>query len=305
MPSIKQLNDKIKVFNDFKKVVNIQKIVVMKEIVERKKVVNQAKFRNDMFNNLILDMQKKFGVFDPSMFSPSGSKVPIDRDLHFLIGPQGMGGFSDYSNQLILEYIKKNHKKEDLNVVIGTELAKLLAKHEINVLHVMDDKESDDVALFKRVSFQVLRAFKDLMFTNTDMLFLNSGTKKIESYPIFPFNKEKVVLEEGTYSVDEDILSILERINLFTADWQEDLSTVAEYLSSLAIEMKTYSIMVQHRLSAKLRELQSLDDKEKNIDEEISRVVLMSQRVRKENVTNELLTNATAFAALTAEEEEE
>ncbi len=305
MASLRQLNDKIKTFNDFKKVVNIQKVVVMKEIAEWKKVVNQAKFRNNIFNNLILDIQKKFHIYDSAFFSNDKNSVPVDRDLHFLIGPKGMGGFTDYANKLILEFIKKNHKPEDVYVVIGTELAKLLNKEEINILHVMDHKKTDDIALFKRISFQVLRAFKDLMFKHTDLLFLNSGTKQVEHYPIFPFNKKKVDLSKGEFKTDNETLNIINGIKLTTVEWQKDLSAVSEHMLSLAIEMKTYSIMVEHKLSAKLRELQSLEDKEKNINEEIASIVLMAQRVRKENVTNELLTNATAFAALSEEEEEE
>ncbi|MCP4336412.1 MAG: hypothetical protein GY679_01015 [Mycoplasma sp.] len=305
MASLKQLNDKIKTFNDFKKVVNIQKVVVMKDISELKKVVNQAKFRNAIFNNLIIDMQKKFNIYDPAVFSTKRNIVPENKDLHFIIGTKGAGSFSKYSGKLILEYIKKNHKPNDINVVVGEELGKLLKRNNLKVLNVMEDKYLGNIILFKNISFQVLSAFQDLMFKKTDLLFLNSVSKKVESYSIFPLNKKKVDLSNFRSQVDESDFKIIKGIKLNSTELQKDLSTVAEHLSALTIEMKIYSFIIEYKLSTKLRELQSLEDKEKNIDEEISKIVLISQRVRKENITNELLTNATAFAALNVEEEEE
>ena len=305
MASLKQLADKIKTFQDFSKVVNIQKIVVMKEIAEQKKIIKQLDFRDMLFSNLIIDLHKKHGAFDKSFFSSKKPRVPFIRDLHFIMSSSTHGSVGEYSNKLIIDFIKKNHKPEDIYVVVGKNLGDMLKKKKYNVINVMMDASMETNDTYERIAAQVLRGYRDLMFVRSTFSFFDMASKQITEMKLFPFAKEKREFDKTNMTEFAIENVVVEDMKLSKITWLRDLDLVSQKIAQFAIREKSFYIMTKYRLSAKLRELQALDDKEKNILEEITMVKLKMQRVRQESVTNELLTNAVAFGALNALEEED
>lgn len=305
MASLKQLADKIKTFQDFSKVVNIQKIVVMKEIVEQKKIIKQLDFRDMLFSNLIIDLHKKHNAFDKSFFSTKKPRVPKVRDLHFIMSTETGNSVGEYSNKLIVDFAKKNHKPEDIYIVIGKALGDMLKKAQFNVINVMMDASIESNSTYERIAAQVLRGYRDLMFVRSTFSFFDIASKQITEMELFPFKKEKREFDKtdmADFSIEN---KIVKQMKLSKVVWLRDLDLVSQKIAKFAIREKSFYIMTKYRLSSKLRELQALDDKEKNILEEIVFVRLKMQRVRQESVTNELLTNAVAFGAINDLEEED
>ncbi len=305
MASLRQLANQIKTFNDFKKVINIQKIVVMKEIAERQKVIAQAQLRSKVFNNFMIELYKKHGAFHSSFFDEKKAGVPVKRNMHFIMSNPTTDRVGEYGNKLILDFIKKNNGPDDVYVVIGHALAKVLRDGGLNIISVIKQEETNSIMIYNRIAFLVLRGYRDLLFVRATFTFLNMITKQVEAKKIFPFDSKKSKVDVSGENEIGSISKFVQSSKLNKVTWLRSLEEASTRIARFAIEMEIYSTMVEYRLSMKMRELQSLDDKEKNIIEEIDIVKLNMQRVRKENVTNELLTNAVAFAALNEEEEED
>lgn len=309
MPSIRQLKDKIKTLNDFKKVVNIQKIASMKEISEIKKVVSQINFRGALFTQYMHDIHKKFGIYEEAMFDKAKSKVPTKRNIHFVMGNPRSDRLGDYSGKLIMEFIEKNHDREDFYVVISKELAEFMISKDLKVIKIMPLVAYNDTTIYQRIAWQIFRGYNDMMFIGATFIYLSMADKQVVETTIFPFDIDQMLEKVKEHSRDFSFLGLADKIyqsvNIKKVNWKRDLNVVSEKIIKLALEMKVYAIIVEYRLSLKMRELQSLDDKEKNILEEQEKIKLLMQRVRKESITNELLTSAVAFGAINKPDEEE
>lgn len=306
MASLRQLQNKVKTFKDFQKVVNIQKIVVMKEIMELKRFVEQASFRRRLFTNQLLDMNKKYRILDPSVFDAKKSNIPVQRDIHFILPNPSDDKLGEYANKLVIEHVKKNHKRNDLYVVVGgVDLDKALKEIGANVIKVMNNVDFDSQDTYARIAFQILRGHSDMLFNKADFIYLNVLEKKVLEETLFPFNTEKhdfTAEEKSRFT--EDMKLILDT-NISKVTFYKDVDAVAKHMLKQSINMQVYSTMINYRIAMCTRELQSLDDKEKNIKAEIELVRLRMQRVRKDNITNELLVNAVAFGTLNAKEDDD
>ena len=300
MASLKQLKDKIKTFNDFTKVVNIQKIAVMKEIGEIKKVIDQSFYRKIIFNNYLIDIQKKHKLFDTSIFNSEKAKIPNKRNMHFVLGNPKSDKLGEYGNKLLAEHIKNNYSiKEDLFVAIGETLSEHLMSQGINVVKTVPlGSDLASSIIYQRISWQLYKGYTDLMFNKANFLYLSLTTKNVEEKNIFPFSDKKQEIDSDNFNSLGETFNIINKVKLSKVVWRKDVSAVAERIFMLAIEMTVYKTIVEYRLSLKTRELQTLDDKEKNIKDEIQKVKLKMQTVRKEGITNELLTSAVAFSVV-------
>ena len=309
MASIRQLADKIKTFEDFSKVVNIQKIVVMKEIIELKKNISQLNFRDILFTNLIIDLHKKHGVYANDMFSDKGNRVPTKRNLYFVLSSNKvMTKDFAYTNKLLVQHIKKNHKEEDIYVVVNKGLAKMLVSEGINVRSSIDANLIDSPSLYTRIAKQVVQGYQDMMYVVSNFIFFDVDTKQITEIPLLPLPKKKRKVEElDNYKASMKNIEnrIIREMNISKAVWMRNLEAVSLKVIEVAIKGKAFYVMTKYLLTTKLRELTSLDDKERNIRDEILEIKLKMQRIRQESVTNELLTNAVAFSVLNEEEEED
>ncbi len=306
MASLRQLQNKVKTFKDFQKVVNIQKIVVMKKIVELKRFVEQASFRRKLFTNQLLEMNKKYHILDPSIFDAKKSNIPVQRDIHFVLPNPSDDKIGEYANKLIVEHVQANHSRNDLYVVVGgVDLDKSLKEIGANVIKVMDSSSIDDQDTYARIAFQILRGHSDMLFRKANFIYLNVIEKKVIEESLFPFDVSRhdfTVDEKSRFT--EDMKMILDT-NINKVTFHKDVDAVAKHMLKQAINMQVYSTMINYRVAMCTRELQSLDDKEKNIQTEIEIIKLRMQRVRKDNITNELLTNAVAFGAINSKEDQD
>lgn len=305
MASLRQLQNKVKTFKDFQKVVNIQKIVVMKEIIELKKYIEQATFRRKLFTNQMLDMNKKYHVLDASIFDIKKSNIPVNRNLHFILPNPSEDKLGNYANRLILEFIKKNHSPADLYVIIGNELDKDLIENGLNVIKVMKNISINDQTLYSRIAFQIMRGHSDMLFNKANFIYLNIIEKKVVEQSLFPFNTQKHEFSQEELSRFTEDMRLMLGTNVGKVTFYKDVEKVSKHMLKQAINMQVYSTMIEYRMAMAMRELQSLDDKEKNIKTEIEMIRLRMQRVRKDNITNELLTNAVAFGAINSKEDED
>lgn len=302
MASIANLKKQVKTLNDFTKVVNIQKIVVMKEISQWQSVIEESRMISHVFSELVYKLNKSYKVLSEDYFAneKKNKKIPIDRDLHFLVEGNIVDNITDYELKVVSEYCKKNNKPEDVYVIIGEKLGEYMIKEGFDVLNVMKSADLNNTMIYSRVAHQILVAYDDLIYNKATFGFLDTTMKAFNSDVIFPIVKEDVKeLPENM----EEYNKIL-NIKPSRTKWVKDYDSVANSLIRTSIESLIYKRIVEYLLAIKRRELQSLDDKEKNILEEIEIVKLKIQRVRKDAVTNELLTNATAFQALSESEEE-
>lgn len=298
MASLRQLQSKVKTFKDFQKVVNIQKIVVMKEIIQWKARIEQAEFRRHLFVNRLIEINNHFHVFDSSIFNTKKTSIPIKRDIHFILVNPPEDKLGDYANKLIVEYCKKNNSPDDIYVIVGNGLDESFRRADLNVIKVMKDAKMEDVEIYARIAFQILRGHSDMLFHRAKFIFLNAIEKRIVEEPLFPFERKIHEFTKEEQDKFTDDMKILLATNVKKVTFYKDIERVANTIISEAINMQVYAITIQYRLAMCMRELQALDDKEKNIQAEIETIKLKMQRVRKDNITNELLTNAVAFGAL-------
>lgn len=305
MASLRQLQNKVKTFKDFQKVVNIQKIVVMKEIAEKKKYIEQAKFRMQVFNNAMLDMNDKYRIYNAGYFDAEKTIIPIHRDLHIILPNPTSDKLGDYGNKLIVEYIQKNHRPDDVYVAIGPELSKFLVSKGINVIKTFEDVAIDSQATYARIAHQIVRGYEDLMFVKASFIYLSVINRQVVQTQLFPFDSKKVEFTTEEKANANQSSQIVLATDFQKSAYFKDVAAVGDHIVHLAIQMKVYWTMIEYRVALAMRELQSLDDKEKNIKSEIELVKLKMQRVRKDSITNELLTNAVAFGAINGKDDEE
>ncbi|WP_161565521.1 MULTISPECIES: F0F1 ATP synthase subunit gamma [unclassified Mycoplasma] len=304
MANLRQLKNRIKTFGEFTRVINIQKIQIIREIGEIKDKIDQINFSYTVFNNYMIDLYRKYNVYEPAMFLVEKSRVPKKRNLYFVMANPSSDRLGKYAHRLINEYISKNHTANDIYVVIGRELADFLTKRGINVAKQMSLQDIDDPSIYRRISWQIYRGYSDLMFVEAQLIYLSAIEQRVVSLSIYPFENKTKKLTKHDWENFGSAISIIEEIDLSKVTWRRDLSSVAERIAKLAIELKVYESMIQYRLSLKTRELQSLEDKENNIKSEVERVQAMMQRVRKENITNELITSAVAFSVIGLEDDQ-
>lgn len=305
MASLRQLQSKVKTFKDFQKVVNIQKIVVMKKIVELKKYVQQANFRRTLFTNELYDINKKYHILDPSVFDSKKTNIPVKRNLYFIMPNPSEDKFGEYANKLILEYVKIRHQPGDLYVIVGRQTDKTLYSAGLNIIKTMDDVSLDDQDLYVRIAFQIMRGHSDMLFHKANFVYLNIIDKRVVEQQLFPLDtgKHEFTSEEKAQFTDD--MDHIVATDITKVSFYKDVEKVAQHILKQSINMKVYSTMIEYRMAMAMRELQALDDKEKNIQSEIENIKLRMQRVRKDNITNELLVNAVAFGALNHKEDDD
>lgn len=305
MASIAILKKQVKTLNDFTKVVNIQKIVVMKEISQWQNVIDESRVISHVFSELVYKLNKSYKVLSEDYFDSNKSKkaikkIPINRDLHFLVEGNVVDNITEYELKVVAEHCEKNNKPDDVYVIIGENLGKYMIKKGFNVFNTMKSSDLNNSMIYSRVAHQILVAYDDLIYNKATFGFLDTTMKAFNSDVIFPIQKDEIKNLPKNMEEYDKILNIKPS----KVKWVKDYDSVANSLIKTSIESLIYKRIVEYLLAIKRRELQSLDDKEKNILEEINLVNLKIQRVRKDAVTNELLTNATAFQALSEKDDE-
>lgn len=301
MASIANLKKKVKTLNDFTKVVNIQKIVVMKEIAQWQKVIEKSDGIKRVFIDLVEKLNKSHKALPNDYFFEEGKKprrIPVPRKLHFIVEGDIRDNISEYELKLVAEYCRLNNKPEDIYVIIGENLGEVMQKEGFKILNVMPTAELSDTLIYSRIAHQLLVSYNDMIHDGATFGFLDTTIKQFNRENIFPLKREVLNMEK----IENEEFAAITKLKVSKTQWYKDYDAVAQSLIKTAIESLVYQKIVEYSLTMKRRELQGLDDKEKNIHEEIGKVKLQMSRVRKDAVTNELLTNATAFAALAGEE---
>ena len=313
MASITELKNRIKILISFAKVVNIQKIVVMKDIAEIKSQISYLTDTHSLILKVLNDIRKhNSSIIDRGLLPTKSSeekikknstKTNIYKKVVFLMETKPIDKYAQYSLKKMVEYSKDINTDETLIIAVGDELERELKKAKIKIYKSFDNKIAFSSLLFGEVSSLTHILYESLIAGEILFMFddVNSPSK-LKEIQLVPFSHDlgaseinKTVIKKGDVNHFNDILS---GINFKKTSFPENIINTLDFLTNMQLANLIKIAFLSYQLNIKNRELYSLDDKEKNIIKEEEVTKLLMQRVRKEKVTNELITTSGAFLNL-------
>lgn len=310
MASITELKNRIKILISFAKVVNIQKIVVMKDIAEIKGQISYLRDTHSLVFKVLSDIRKhNSSIIDRGLLptGPSKNKQKKSKNIYkeviFLMETKPIDKYAQYSLKKMVQYSKDIDTDETLIIAVGDELKRELKKAGIRIYKSFNNKIAFSNLLFNEVSSLTHTLYESLISGKILFMFddVNSPSK-LKEIQLVPFSHDLGASEIDKSAIKMDknnyFNEILSSINFKKTSFPENIINTLDFLTNMQLANLIKIAFLSYQLNIKNRELYSLDDKEKNILKEEEVAKLLMQRVRKEKVTNELITTSGAFLNL-------
>ena len=311
MANLNELKQKVKMYTDFMKIIQIDKIKVSQRIAELKQQIYGASVLVESIKDLKDIISSNKDVFEP--YTSAGAKLfpNKDRTVYFFLETKDNSAVGQYSDKKIYEYIENNVKLGDVIYIIGERLHQhvegemIKSKQDLDDLHLIIDNNGEFHEISTVIAEASLAMYESLFSHNIKVVYDDiKNPANLFEHNVFPFDEsaETVSIDErdvaGMYF--EDIKAVVKDLKKGRVDYGVDITNVKDAILKSFIISSLQFVITKYMLNLSTRELQTLEDRDKNIEESIVETNLIAQKIRQESITRELLTNSTAFKSLQA-----
>lgn len=313
--NMKYLKQRQKNLEFFETYLDISKLRVLQILNEKQKSLDTLK--NIKRTNLeLLDSINKNFFKNEKTFVESNDKERKSREeLFFLVDAKENDEYAEVMYKKMEEFLEANVKEGDSVITFGTRVNLIAQKLELNIIqHFPYEVYLNQSEFINKLATLIETAFKNGIFTDSTLIVAqqNQDNRKLVMKKLAPFESEQ--FESENEEVTENRLSgqtnefdknkqnssvdyskFFEKIDIKKISWIPNISFFKIKLLKAIIKQNVVELKLIEEIQRLKLEIQLLDEKKNNIDDELLIIQRNVNRVRREKETESAIVLYSAF----------